>query len=68
VGGIREIHENRAESVVIDGDRVAIRWNAAYTFADGSRVRFDQVALQRWSGDRIVEETFFYDPTALAAA
>lgn len=65
VAAIREIHENRAESVVIDGDRVAINWKATYTFADGSKVRFDQVAFQRWRGDRIVSERFYYDPGSL---
>jgi hypothetical protein len=24
--------------------------------------RVEEVACQRWDGDRIVEETFFYDP------
>ena len=68
VGSIVEIHENCADSVVVDGDHVAIRWKAAYTLGDGNRYRFDQVALQTWRGDRIVEETFFYDPTSLVAA
>lgn len=65
VGSIREIHLNRADSFVVDGDRVAINWKAAYTFADGTRVNFDQVALQTWKGDRIVREQFYYDSAAL---
>jgi hypothetical protein len=28
----------------------------------------DELALQRWRGDRIVEERFYYDPAQLAAA
>ena len=67
VGSIRQIHENRADSVVVDGDRVAINWRAEYTLGDGNRYRFDQVAYQTWDGDHIVDERFYYDSAALAA-
>jgi len=66
VGSIREVHLNRADSFAVDGDRVAINWKAVYTFADGTRLSFDQVALQTWEGDRIVRERFYYDPASLA--
>jgi hypothetical protein len=44
------------------GDDVAIRWIFEFDWPDGTTTRMDEVALQRWDGDRIVEETFFYDP------
>jgi hypothetical protein len=28
----------------------------------------DEVALQRWNGERIVEEQFYYDPAQLKSA
>ena len=68
VGSIVEIHDNRATSVLVDGDRVAINWRAEYTLGDGNRYRFDQVSLQTWRGDRIASERFFYDTASLAAA
>jgi hypothetical protein len=60
----------RAESVLtelvdppaIDGDRVAIRWRFTFRFKAGGGFRMEEVAWQRWDGDRIAEETFFYDP------
>ena len=67
VGAIRS-HETRAASVIVDGDRVAIHWNAEYTFTDGSRMRFDQIAHQLWRDGRIVHERFFYDPGTLKLA
>lgn len=67
VGSIREVLVNRADSFVVDGDRVAINWKAVYTFGDGSRVKFDQVSLQTWAGDRIVREQFYYDTASLGA-
>lgn len=68
VGAIRTLHESRAVSVLVTGDRAAIHWNAEYTFADGSRMRFDQIAHQVWRDGRIVSERFFYDPATLTQA
>ncbi|MCR9144799.1 MAG: nuclear transport factor 2 family protein [bacterium] len=48
-------------SVLIDGDRVAIRYIFSGT-SRGREIRQDEVALQRWTGDRIAEEYFYYDP------
>ena len=31
------------------------------TFKDGNRVKMDQVAVQRWEGDQIFEERFYYE-------
>ena len=53
--------------VLVDGDRVAIRWLFEFEFLDGRTLRLDEIAWQRWRGDRIVEEKFFYDPTQLAS-
>jgi hypothetical protein len=46
---------------VIDGDSVALHWR--FTFGPGRSM--DEVALQRWNGDKIAEERFFYDPKQL---
>ena len=52
--------------MLVDGDRVAIRWLFEFEFLDGRTLRLDEIAWQRWRGDRIVEEKFFYDPAQLA--
>jgi len=31
------------------------------TFADGNRVKMEEVAVQRWDGDQIVHERFYYN-------
>ncbi len=33
---------------------------------DGTRTRMDELAYQRWEGDRIVEEKFFYSLNGVA--
>jgi ketosteroid isomerase-like protein len=47
---------------LIDGDQVAIRWRFSFVFKDGGKLRMEETAWQTWRGDRIAEETFFYDP------
>lgn len=65
---IATLHESKAKDVLIDGDRVVINWILDFTGTDGKRIRLDQLALQRWQGDRIVEERFVYDSATLTAA
>ena len=48
--------------VVHDGDNVAIRWTFDMTDRAGLTRRMEEVALQRWQGERIAEEEFFFDP------
>ncbi len=52
--------------VFINGDHVAIRWIFNFVWADGSTTRMEEMAWQRWEGERIAEETFFYDPAQRA--
>jgi ketosteroid isomerase-like protein len=49
----------------VEGDTAVIRWTFVFTRKDGTHFRMEEVALQRWRGDRIVEERFFYDPAQL---
>lgn len=48
--------------VLVNGDHVAIRWTFEFVWRDGSRTFMEEVACQRWVGESIAEETFFYDP------
>jgi hypothetical protein len=48
--------------VFVEGDRVVIRWVFEFTWLDGKHTRIEELACQRWEGDLIVEEQFFYDP------
>lgn len=54
--------------VLLDGDRVAIRWIFQFDWLDGTRTRMEEVAWQRWEGERIAEEIFFYDPSQRQAS
>lgn len=53
--------------VFVSGDRVVIRWIFEFEWLNGSASRMEELACQRWEGERIAEETFFYDPAQFAA-
>ena len=46
----------------VNGDHVVIRWIFEFVGKDGSRRRIEELAWQRWEGERIAQEQFFYDP------
>jgi hypothetical protein len=45
-----------------NGDHVVIRWRFHFEWLDGTVTEMEEVTCQRWEGERIAEETFFYDP------
>jgi hypothetical protein len=48
--------------VFVNGDYVVIRWIFQFDWKDGTVTRMEELAYQRWEGERIAEEQFFYDP------
>lgn len=52
--------------VFLNGDHVVIRWIFEFTGHDGSMRRIEELAWQRWEGEKIVQEQFFYDPAQFA--
>jgi hypothetical protein len=51
-----------ARPVLVDGDHVVIRWIFEFVWRDGGVTQMEELAWQRWEGQCIAEETFFYDP------
>lgn len=47
---------------LVNGDFVVIRWVFHFDWRDGTVTDMEELAYQRWEGERIAEETFFYDP------
>jgi hypothetical protein len=52
--------------VFVNGDRVVIRWHFHFEWLDGTVTDMEEIAYQRWEGERVAEETFFYDPAQRA--
>jgi hypothetical protein len=70
--GVMGMFQNIACEIVgaplIAGDQVALRWRFVFTLPTGAALTLQEVAWQRWDGDQIVEETFFYDPKQMTPA
>jgi hypothetical protein len=58
----KSVHSQCVRPAFVNEDRVVIRWIFRFEWLDGSVTRMEELAYQRWEGERIAEETFFYDP------
>jgi hypothetical protein len=58
----KSISSQCVRPVFVNGNRVVIRWIFQFEWLDGTVTRMEELAYQRWEGERIAEETFFYDP------
>jgi SnoaL-like protein len=50
---------------LVDGPTVVIRWIFRFRWLDGTSTEMEELAYQRWQGEQIAEEQFFYDPSQL---
>jgi hypothetical protein len=55
------------DTIKVEGDEVAIHWRFEMTAAGGGTRVLEEIAWQRWQGERIVAEQFFYDPKQMAS-
>jgi ketosteroid isomerase-like protein len=62
MAGFREIRTRKVETFFVEGDRAVINWVFNFVGHDGSTFTQDEIAVQRWQGERIAEERFYYDP------
>ena len=58
----KSVHSECVRPVFVNGDRVVIRWIFRFEWLDGSITQMEELAYQRWEGERMAEEQFFYDP------
>jgi ketosteroid isomerase-like protein len=57
----KSITSHCVRPALVSGDIVVIRWVFEFEWQDGSHLRMEELAYQRWEGERIAQETFFYD-------
>ncbi len=58
----RQVSSQCVRPVFVNGDHVVIRWIFRFDWLDGTVTRMEELAWQRWQGERIAQEQFFYDP------
>jgi hypothetical protein len=62
----KRVQSKCVRPVFTNGDFVVIRWVFDFDWLDGTHTHIEELAYQRWEGEKIVEEKFFYDPAQLA--
>jgi ketosteroid isomerase-like protein len=58
----KEVRTFPVTAFLVEGDRAVIHWIFEFITHDGRFFQQDELAFQRWRGDKIVEERFYYDP------
>jgi hypothetical protein len=59
---VKSLTSQCVRPVFVSGDKVVIRWIFHFEWLDGTVTHMEELAYQCWEGERIAEETFFYDP------
>ena len=62
LASVASVKTTRLGPLLLDGDHSAIRWRFEFTAKDGSKRAIEEVAWQRWRGEKLIEEHFFFDP------
>ena len=62
---LKEMKTRKVKTWLLDGDHVVINWVFEMTDHNGHTRILDELALQEWSGDRILHERFYYDSARL---
>ena len=65
LASISQLKATCIRPLFISGDFVVLRWVFEIDDKTGKRVRFEELAYQRWEGEFIMQEQFFYDPAQL---
>jgi ketosteroid isomerase-like protein len=58
----KSVRSTCVRPVLVSGDVVVVRWIFEFVWKDGSTMRMEELAYQRWEGEKIAQEQFFYDP------
>jgi SnoaL-like domain len=65
LASITSLKSTCVRPIFVSGDFVVIRWIFEIKDKTGKATRFEELAYQRWEGDLMAEERFFYDPAQL---
>lgn len=65
---MKTVRSRCVRPVFVSGDSAVVRWIFEFETLEGTRIRMEELAYQRWEADRIAEERFFYDPRQLVPA
>jgi ketosteroid isomerase-like protein len=63
LAGIKEMHGGGVNAITSNEDAGVTMVEAwtDMTFKDGNRMKMEEVAVQKWDGDKIIHERFYYN-------
>ena len=61
----RSVESTCVRPVLVNGPIAVVRWIFRFHWLDGTVTEMEELAYQRWEGELIAEEQFFYDPAQL---
>jgi hypothetical protein len=64
----KSVATKRLSPILMEGDTVVFHWRFEFTPENGPVRAMEELALQTWRGEELIEERFFYDPRQLAPA
>jgi ribosomal protein S24E len=62
---VQSIRTTLAEVLTNENDRVVIHWVFEITDSAGKMRTLDELAVQKWHGEKVIREQFYYDPAQL---
>jgi flagellar hook assembly protein FlgD len=65
LASIAKLKATCVRPIFVSGDFAVIHWVFEIQDKKGKTVRFEELAHQRWEGNLMVQEQFFYDPAQL---
>jgi hypothetical protein len=58
----RSVQTTCVRPFFVNGSNAVVRWIFRFEWLDGTVTEMEELAYQRWEGEYIAEEQFFYDP------
>jgi hypothetical protein len=68
LGRARSVESTCVRPVLVNGSIAVVRWIFRFHWLNGTVTEMEELAYQRWQGELIAEEQFFYDPAQLKPA
>jgi len=66
LASVAKVETTRLSPIFISGDHSAIHWRFEFTpKGDGPAKVMEEIAVQTWRGNELIEEQFFYDPAQM---
>ncbi len=62
---LKAMHIRKADSYIVDAERVAINWHFEFITGQGTLVYMNEIAYQLWENEQVVEERYYYDTASL---